>query len=149
MRKIKVSATLGYIALLFICLPNELAVAQNKPQAVAEPLTASFDLKNGDRVVFLGNSLFENDFQYGYLELALTTRWPDRDVTYRNIGWTGDNVFSVRNCGQRAKQVNLSAVRQVRRDYTGCHNRCRGWNHSDCLEPNCIARGKPPVFSGG
>jgi len=46
-------------------------------------------------VVFLGNSLFENDFQYGYLELALTTRWPDRDITFRNLGWTGDNVFGV------------------------------------------------------
>lgn len=46
-------------------------------------------------MVFLGNSLFENDFQYGYLELALTTRWPDRDLTFRNLGWTGDNVFGV------------------------------------------------------
>jgi lysophospholipase L1-like esterase len=52
-----------------------------------------FDLKNNDRVVFLGNSLFENELQYGYLELALTTRWPDRNVTFRNLGWTGDNVW--------------------------------------------------------
>jgi hypothetical protein len=27
------------------------------------------------------------------LELALTTRWPDKKVTFRNIGWEGDNVF--------------------------------------------------------
>jgi lysophospholipase L1-like esterase len=93
MRKIKMPTRLGYILLLLITLPNEIAVAQNKPQGVTETSKTTFDLKNGDRVVFLGNSLFENDLRYGYLELALTTRWPNRDVTYRNIGWTGDTVF--------------------------------------------------------
>jgi hypothetical protein len=53
----------------------------------------SFDLKDGDRVVFLGNSIFENEFQYGYLELALTTRFADKGITFRNLGWTGDNVW--------------------------------------------------------
>ncbi|GAB4012624.1 hypothetical protein GCM10028808_29270 [Spirosoma migulaei] len=93
MRKIK--ATLGYSLLVFLFLPFGLAIAQNKPQVGTESTNAPFELKNGDRVVFLGNSLFENDFQYGYLELALTTRWPDRDVTYRNLGWTGDNVYGI------------------------------------------------------
>lgn len=93
MRKITVSTTLSYILLLFITFPNEIAFSQNKPQGVNEASKSIFELKNGDRVVFLGNSLFENDLQYGYLELALTTRWPDRDVTYRNIGWSGDDVF--------------------------------------------------------
>lgn len=77
------------ILFLFSSLFSEYTAAQN----VAENQNAAFELKNGDRVVFLGNSLFENDLQYGYLELALTTRWPDRNITYRNIGWSGDNVF--------------------------------------------------------
>jgi lysophospholipase L1-like esterase len=93
MRKTKLSTALGYILLLFLSLPNEPAIAQNKPQTVTEAPDAAFALKDGDRVVFLGNSLFENDLQYGYLELALTTRWPNRNVTYRNIGWTGDTVW--------------------------------------------------------
>lgn len=98
MRKTTVSTTLGYILicyilLLFIPFLNQFAIAQNKPQGVNEVSKTTFELKNGDRVVFLGNSLFENDLQYGYVELALTTRWPDRDVTFRNIGWAGDNVF--------------------------------------------------------
>lgn len=58
------------------------------------PLHAQhFELKNEDRVVFLGNSLFENENYHNYLEYALTTRWPERSITFRNIGWTGDNVF--------------------------------------------------------
>ncbi len=59
-------------------------LAQNKSPDV---------LKDGDRVVFLGNSIFENEFQYGYLELALTTRFADKGITFRNLGWTGDNVW--------------------------------------------------------
>ncbi|WP_254562684.1 GDSL-type esterase/lipase family protein [Dyadobacter diqingensis] len=86
MRKIKISTSIGYILLLFISLFYKTAIAQNQPEK-------AFELKDGDRVVFLGNSVFENDFQYGYLEFALTTRFPDRHVTFRNLGWTGDNVF--------------------------------------------------------
>ncbi|MDB5240760.1 MAG: family lipase, partial [Spirosoma sp.] len=95
MIKSKVLVTLSSRLLLAIFLPFGFVTAQTRPQPVTDTLTHPFELKNGDRVVFVGNSLFENDFQYGYLELALTTRWPDRDVTYRNLGWSGDNVFGV------------------------------------------------------
>lgn len=90
MRKITASTTLGYILLLFIAFHHQFAIAQNKPQSGN---AENFELKNDDRVVFLGNSLLENDQQYGYLEQVLTSRWPDRNVTYRNLGWEGDNVF--------------------------------------------------------
>lgn len=89
MRKLKAPATLGFLFLVLAALLNSRVFAQNPSPTASAPM----DLKDGDRVVFLGNSLFENDFQYGYLELALTTRFPDRFVTFRNLGWTGDNVF--------------------------------------------------------
>lgn len=60
---------------------------------LAQTPAAPFTLQEGDRVVLLGNSLMENEQLHGYLELALTTRWPDRTVTFRNLGWSGDNVF--------------------------------------------------------
>lgn len=85
MRKTRVTAVFGYILFLFSTLPI-FSTAQTKPPG-------NFELKDGDRVVFLGNSIFENDFQYGYLELALTTRFADKGVTFRNLGWTGDNVW--------------------------------------------------------
>lgn len=88
----KIPAMLSPVLLLFITLLCNPATAQNQPASTASG-TTGFDLKNGDRVVFLGNSLFENDFQFGYLELALTTRFPDRNVTFRNLGWSGDNVW--------------------------------------------------------
>jgi hypothetical protein len=75
-----------YIILLFFAFLGHFILAQGTSKN-------SFDLKDGDRVVFLGNSIFENEFQYGYLELALTTRFADKGITFRNLGWTGDNVW--------------------------------------------------------
>jgi lysophospholipase L1-like esterase len=93
MRITKRSTAWGWVLLFLFTLASESALAQNKPQADKEGAAAPFALKDGDRVVFVGNSLFENELEFGYLELALTTRWPNRNVTYRNIGWTGDTVW--------------------------------------------------------
>src|SRR5690606_8873182 len=46
------------------------------------------------RIVFLGGSFFENELEDCYLEFAFTSRWPDRALTFRNLGWTGDNVYA-------------------------------------------------------
>ncbi len=51
---------------------------------------APFELKDGDRVVFLGDTLMEREQHYGWIELMLTTRFPDRHVTFRNLGWSAD-----------------------------------------------------------
>jgi lysophospholipase L1-like esterase len=52
-----------------------------------------FELLDGDRVVFVGNTFIERDQVYGYLETMLTARWPDRHITFRNFGWSGDTVW--------------------------------------------------------
>ena len=54
---------------------------------------APFELVDGDRVVFVGNTFFERDLRYNHLETALTARWPGRNVTFRNLGWDGDTVW--------------------------------------------------------
>ncbi|CAN5766198.1 hypothetical protein BH24BAC1_BH24BAC1_33240 [soil metagenome] len=93
MRIIKRSTVLGWVLLLLFTLSSESGFAQHQPQGETAETNAPLALKDGDRVVFVGNSLFENDLPYGYLELALTTRWPHVHATYRNIGWTGDTVW--------------------------------------------------------
>ncbi|MDO1449318.1 GDSL-type esterase/lipase family protein [Rhodocytophaga aerolata] len=89
----KIAITLGYIVLLFFDLPYKSALTQPVSRVSSQAPTTPFELTTNDRVVFLGNSLFENDLQYGYLELVLTTRWPDRNITFRNLGWSGDTVW--------------------------------------------------------
>jgi hypothetical protein len=85
MRKMKVPVSVGSV-MLYIILLCRPAIAQS-------PSQVPFVLKDKDKVVFLGNSLFENEFKSGYLELALTTSFPGRNITFRNLGWTGDNVW--------------------------------------------------------
>lgn len=53
----------------------------------------SFDPKNGDRITLLGNALIENEQEFGFLEYALTSYWPEKHLTFRNLGWSGDTVF--------------------------------------------------------
>ena len=51
------------------------------------------ELKDGDRVVLLGNTLIEREQRHGYWELALTIAYPDKNITFRNLGWSGDTVW--------------------------------------------------------
>lgn len=50
----------------------------------------SWEPAHGDRVVLLGDTLIERELTYGVLETRLTSAWPDRHVTYRNLGWSAD-----------------------------------------------------------
>jgi glucose/arabinose dehydrogenase/lysophospholipase L1-like esterase len=54
--------------------------------AVIEP----FELKDGDRVLFIGDTFFEREGDYGHIETRLTARYPDRHITFRNLAWAGD-----------------------------------------------------------
>ncbi len=63
-------------------LDNE---ADKKPELAADP--------SQHRIVFLGNTLLYGMDQNGYLETALTARWPYHDLTFRNLGWPADDVF--------------------------------------------------------
>ena len=49
-----------------------------------------FELRDGDRVVLLGDGLIEREQRAGYVETMLTTAWPNRNVTFRNLGFAGD-----------------------------------------------------------
>ncbi|HTH49288.1 MAG TPA: PVC-type heme-binding CxxCH protein, partial [Candidatus Limnocylindria bacterium] len=53
----------------------------------AEP----FELKDGDRVLFIGDTFFEREGDYGQIETRLTAAFPDRNVTFRNLAWAGDS----------------------------------------------------------
>lgn len=52
-----------------------------------------FAFADGDRVVFLGGTLIEREQKYGYWELALTLKNKDKNVVFRNLGWSGDTVW--------------------------------------------------------
>ncbi len=53
-----------------------------------------FELKDGDRVVTLGGTFIEREGQFGFIESVFTLAVPDRKVTFRNLGWSGDTVWA-------------------------------------------------------
>ncbi len=53
-----------------------------------------FQLKDGDRVVFLGNTLVERAQEYSEWEAQLTQAARGKKVIFRNLGWSGDTVLA-------------------------------------------------------
>jgi lysophospholipase L1-like esterase len=51
-----------------------------------------FALKDGDRVVFYGDSITEQRLYTAYVEQYVLSRYPERRVTFINTGWGGDKV---------------------------------------------------------
>jgi lysophospholipase L1-like esterase len=56
--------------------------------AADKPLT----LPDRPRVAFIGNTLVERDQQHGYFETLLIESFPDKEIEFRNLGWSGDTV---------------------------------------------------------
>jgi len=49
--------------------------------------------RDGDRVVFLGDSITEQKLYTTYIEAFALTRHPDWKLTFRNAGWSGDTAW--------------------------------------------------------
>src|SRR5262245_65403065 len=69
-------------ATLLICALA--APPDDKPKA--------FEFKDGDRIVWVGNTLVEREQRYGYWETVLFAANPGKNMTLRNLGWSGDTV---------------------------------------------------------
>jgi len=54
----------------------------------------SLNFKQNEKVIFLGNSFFENAIANGEIETTFSLCFPDKNITFRNIGWSGDNVYA-------------------------------------------------------
>jgi hypothetical protein len=59
----------------------------------------TFEIADGDRIVWIGNTLVEREQRYGYWETALHLAFPDKQFTLRNLGWSGDTVFGDARAG--------------------------------------------------
>jgi lysophospholipase L1-like esterase len=79
------------VAFVFTACGSVRAADDTKKPAAKQP---KFELRDGDRVVFLGNTLIERAQKYGYWETMLTARYPNKNITFRNLGWSGDTVWA-------------------------------------------------------
>lgn len=72
------------ILLPALLLCASAALGQTSPRA--------FEFKDGDRIVLLGGTIIEREQKYGFLETALMLGMPEKKLTVRNLGWSGDTV---------------------------------------------------------
>ncbi len=90
--------------------------------------TAELAIRDGDRVVFLGDSITEQRLYTTYIEAYALTRHPEWKLWFRNVGWGGDTswlrqrthpderqLFAADEAAQQ-KMVEDSVGRGLRRD---------------------------------
>jgi lysophospholipase L1-like esterase len=56
--------------------------------------SAGFPLRDGDRVVLIGDTFVEREGQRGFVETALVASKPAASIRFRNLGWSGDTVWA-------------------------------------------------------
>jgi len=69
-----------------VCLQSQLVAAENQP--------AGFPIRDGDRIVFMGDSITVGGSYASYIETYLLTRFPDWKLWFRNDGWPGNYAFT-------------------------------------------------------
>ncbi len=55
-------------------------------------MSDNFVLRKGDRIVFLGDSITEQQLYTNYVEAYLASRYPELKLTFFNAGWGGDTA---------------------------------------------------------
>ena len=90
----------------FLTLPL-LVLALLLPASSHAQKTPVFELKDGDRVAFIGDTFIEREQYHGWIELMLTTQYPDRHVTFRNLGWSADTPGAESRLGLSLRQAGL------------------------------------------
>ena len=88
-----IAAIAGCIALV----PSARAIEQKKPAApqvrkAAPPKPAGLGLKDGDRVIFVGDSITHQCLYTQFVENYFYTRYPQLRLHFRNAGVSGDRA---------------------------------------------------------
>jgi putative heme-binding domain-containing protein len=82
---------------------------QSAPRpSVIMPIATSLplDLKPGDHIAFIGNTLFERSHLYGHVEALLHQRFPKQHLVIRNLSWSADEI------GLAPRPANFADIEQ-------------------------------------
>ena len=71
-----------------------------------------FELKRGDHICYLGNTLAERMQHDGHLETLIQSRFPGLQLTFRNLGFSGDELTQrIRSKGFGSPDEHLTRCR--------------------------------------
>jgi putative heme-binding domain-containing protein len=80
-----VAAVPAALALVFTC--TALFRAANTPKS-----STTLAIRQGDHICFIGNTLPDRMQHDGWLETILQSRFPKQDLSFRDLGFSGDEV---------------------------------------------------------
>lgn len=87
-----------------------LSILASASATAAPP--SPWEFQDGDRIVFVGDTFVERDQRYGYLETVLTLANPDKDLTFRNLGWSGDTVRGLSRAGFDPPEAGFAQLKE-------------------------------------
>lgn len=70
--------------------PETLEVARS-----VRPAQEKFEFLDGDRVTMIGGTWVERLQHHNYFEAIVASAYPDRNIQFRNLGWSGDEVTGI------------------------------------------------------
>jgi putative heme-binding domain-containing protein len=97
---------LGFFAplTLWLALPLSLPGADNAPPAT------KLEVRSGDRICLIGNTLADRMQHDGWLETLLQSRFPSKHLMFRNLGFSGDELtLRLRSAGFGSPDQHLVA----------------------------------------
>jgi putative heme-binding domain-containing protein len=83
---------LGFLALPLLSGPLGYGAEQGAAGVAAEQSAVHLELRPGDHICIIGNTLAERMQHYGWLETLIHSRFPRHELVFRNLGYSGDEV---------------------------------------------------------
>src|SRR2546421_8528847 len=68
------------------------------PIARAADLGMPFKLEKGDHICYVGNTLPDRMQHFGWLETLIYSRFPNHDLVFRDLGYSGDEINHRERC---------------------------------------------------
>ena len=73
---------------------------------------ADFALQKGDHICIVGGTMAERMQHYGWLETLLHAQYPEHELVFRNLAYSGDEVDAFRNPNSRMRSRDFGSFDQ-------------------------------------
>lgn len=70
-------------------------------------------IREGDRILLIGSTMIEREQSYGYWETALYAAKPEVEFSLRNLGWSGDTVWSESRAGFETPEYGFKELQKL------------------------------------
>jgi len=70
---------------------------------------AQLVLNKGDHICIIGNTLAERMQHFGWLETLIHARFPEHELVFRNLGYSGDEIDGYKNPNHRMRSMSFGS----------------------------------------